>query len=57
MNKEEGREMLLKMNKRELEYLKSIIQDPPMIVDTVGPYATEELREYEELVVHISKTS
>lgn len=57
MNKEEDREMLLKMNKWELEYLKSIIQDPPMIVDTVGPYATEELREYEELVVHISKTS
>lgn len=35
MNKEEDNEMLLKMNKRELEYLKSIIQDPPMIVDTI----------------------
>ena len=40
MNKEVVREMLLNINKRELEYLKSIIQDPPMIVDQVRPYAT-----------------
>ena len=40
-----------------MEYLKSIIQDPPRIVDPVGPYATEELSENIELVMRISKIS
>ena len=57
MNNEVVREMLLNINKRELEFLKSIIQDPPMIVDPVGPNATEELSEYVELVMRISKIS
>jgi len=57
MNKEVVREMPLNINKPELEYLKSIIQDPPRIVDPVGPYATEELGENVELVMRISKIS
>ena len=57
MNKEVVREMPLNINKPELEYLKSIIQDPPRIVDPVGPYAIEELGENVELVTRISKIS
>ena len=57
MNKEVVTEMLLDINKRELEFLKSIIQDPPRIVAPVGPYATEELGENVELVTRIRKIS
>lgn len=57
MNKEVVREMPLNINKLELEYLKSIIQDPPRIVDPVGRYTTEELSENVELVTRISKIS
>ena len=33
------------------------MQDPPLIVDPVGPNATEELSEYVEVVMRISKIS